>query len=527
MPASSITSQPPPHPNNHAQPSLPGLSHTDPRVTIFDIPLIVDEIFCHLSIYDFRNCQRVSKHWRDLCRPWVWRLVSLHGQITSDTQRESILQNSRWIRSLSVDFWDTRLVDGEPCRGLHELTIWGQQQQQQPAQQEEGGEVEVPDTMPSTQSATSWDLIGKNSALRSLSLEYTELLLPQLTTSRFNSILLSTLRVLTIDIGIRISSPLPIITLLCHCPDTLQKLSLTNTGGNFWKPPINVVCPASASTLTARWRVLPSLRSLRVECQMVENLNAAILLPMLQHCCPRLRQLALGLVPQHLCWSLVDILVVSCPFLNDLEIPEVELHDLEMFRLVQGYVGLQRVNIAIYQNMVDRVIPTLIQSSGSTLTRVRIVERSAEHGLSNTMPLYPTLFLEHCPRLVSLVVRPVSWYLGLESSLRSMVEGNNGSKVKDGSQWACFGLETLALSCLVPIDSTNMSRKRAIVELTERLCRKLKDQKRLRTIRLDRATRVLQLPIGNTDKDDANLLQAIMERREKMIREYLYFHMAL
>lgn len=524
MSTSSTTSQHLPHANDHVQSSLSVLRHNGSRVTIFDIPLILDEILRHLTIYDLRNCQRVSKYWNDLYRPGIWRLVSLHNQPTNSTERESIVQNARWIRSLSVDFWDTRLVDGEPCRSLHELVIWGQREQEQLAQQmqEEG---EAPNSMPPTQTATAWDLIGRNAALRSLSLEYTELLLQQLTTTYLNSVLFSTIRVLTVDISIRMLSPLPIITLLSHCPDSLQELSLTNTGGIFWKAPIDFICPASATTLTASWKVLPSLRSLRVECQMVENLHAAILLPLLQHCCPRLKQLTLGLVPRELCWSLVDILVVSCPFLIDLEIPEVELNDLEMFRLVQSYVGLQRVDIAIYPNIADRVIPTLIQNSGSTLTRVRIVERDAGHVQSNTTQLYPTMFLEQCPRLVSLVIRPISWYLGLESCLRSLVEGCN-DKDTNGGKWVCPDLETLALSCLVPVDSTNVSREKEIVKMTERLCLKLRDLKKLKSIRLDKATTNLQLPIGNADVD-ASQMQATMERREEIIREYLYRRLAL
>ena len=335
MPTSSTTSQHLPDANDHAQSSLSVLRHNDSCVTIFDIPLILDEILCHLTIYDLRNCQRVSRSWNDLYRPGIWRFVSLHDQGTNSTERDSILQNAHWIRSLSVDFWDTRLVDGEPCRNLRELVIWGQQQQQQLAQQEQE-EGEAPDTMLPTQTTTAWDLIGRNSALRSLSLEYTELLLPQLTTAYLNSVLFSTIRVLTVDIGIQIMSPLPIITLLSQCPDSLQELSLISTGGMFWEGSIDVVCPASATTLTASWRVLPSLRSLRVECQMVENLHAAILLPLLQYCCPQLKQLTLGLVPRELCWSLVDILVATCPLLNYNEVLEVGLHYLDMFHLVQN-----------------------------------------------------------------------------------------------------------------------------------------------------------------------------------------------
>src|SRR5690349_15481167 len=112
MPTSSTTSQHL-HANGPAQSSLSAPRHNGPRITIFGIPLIIDEILRHLTIYDLRNCQRVSKYWRDLCRPGIWRLVSLHNQSTNSTERESILQNAHWIRSLSVDFWDTRLVDGE------------------------------------------------------------------------------------------------------------------------------------------------------------------------------------------------------------------------------------------------------------------------------------------------------------------------------------------------------------------------------------------------------------------------------
>ncbi|KAG9066731.1 hypothetical protein KI688_012640 [Linnemannia hyalina] len=227
MPTSSTTSQHLPHANDHTQSSLSVLRHNGSRVTIFDIPLILDEILRHLTIFDLRNCQRVSKYWNGLCRPGIW--------------------------------------------SLHKLVIWGQEQQQQLAQQEQK-EGKAPDTMLPTQTTTAWDLIDRNSALRSLSLENTELLLPQLTASYLNS----------------------------------------------------------------------------------------------------LKQLTLGPVPRGLCRSLVDNLVAFCPFLIDLEMSEVGLHDLEMFRLVQSYVGLQRVDISIYANMTDRVIPTLIQASddGTTMSEV-------------------------------------------------------------------------------------------------------------------------------------------------------------
>lgn len=510
MPTSSSTSKQHPRPRDHAQLNLTNLRHAGPVISIFDIPLIVDEIFRSLSLHNLRICQRVCKHWSALCRPGIWRLVSLYNQRTTDAQRGLILQNAHWIRSLSVEFWDTRLVDGELCRGLHELIIWGHAREAGHLQQE----------APLTKTTTSWDLIGRNPALRSLSLEFTELLLPQLTTARLDSVLYSTLRVMTIDVSVRLLSSLPIITLLCHCPDTLQELSLTNTSAKFWTTPTKVTCPANAAvTMPARWRALQSLRSLRVECQVVANLWIEILHPLLRHCCPQLRQLTLGYLTQRFSPSYADVLVSSCPFLVDLEIPDVDLDDQEMLHIVQSYVGLQRVSIGFKPRMLDQVIPTLIRFSGSSLTRVHIVEQYGAQRVESVMPLYPILFLENCPHLVSLIIRPLYYYLrgGLEGCLRALVERNG----KD-SQWASPSLETLALRCLVPLGLPMMGRRAAvIVKLAERLCVKLRDQKRLKSIRMGRVTTSLQLPVVNADEDDAVQVQAMMDKREEMIRKYL------
>jgi hypothetical protein len=235
-----------------------------------------------------------------------------------------------------------------------------------------------------------------------------------------------------------------------------------------------------------------------------------------------LKQLALGFNTRAFSPSIVDSFVDSCPFLVDIEIPDVDLNEQEMLRIVQSYVGLQRVNIGIKPSMLDQVIPTLIRFSGSTLTRVHIVEQTGEGGQSYDVPLYPILFLENCPRLVSLVIRPEYWPLGLEGCLRALVESNG----KD-SQWASPGLETLALRCLIPLDSSTMNSKAVIVKLTERLCVKLRDQKRLKSIRMDRVATSLQLPVVIATEDDAIQMQAILDKREETIRKYLYLFMNL
>ncbi|KAK3833638.1 MAG: hypothetical protein J3R72DRAFT_514796 [Linnemannia gamsii] len=163
------------------------------------------------------------------------------------------------------------------------------------------------------------------------------------------------------------------MTLLYHCPDTLQELSLTNLGGKFWKSTIEVTCPATTPDIT--WRALVSLKSLRIECQMIANLGDAILLPLLKHSCPNLKQFAIGIVPEHLCSAIMKTLVVSCPSIVHLEIHELNLPLREMLRLVHSYIGLQQVDIGVSPSMLDQAIPTLIRTSGATLTRVCIVER--------------------------------------------------------------------------------------------------------------------------------------------------------
>jgi len=103
---------------NHAQPV---------RVSVVEIPLLLDSIVQDLSHHDIWNCAQVCSLWREIFEPHQWRHVSLTNkdgtpffQSLLEVERAQIVQHAGMIRGLKVNFGDKHL-DQFKCPKLETL----------------------------------------------------------------------------------------------------------------------------------------------------------------------------------------------------------------------------------------------------------------------------------------------------------------------------------------------------------------------------------------------------------------------
>ncbi|KAG0197671.1 hypothetical protein BGX28_008805 [Mortierella sp. GBA30] len=89
--------------------------------TIFDIPLILDEINNDLTVNEVWACSQVCRLWRALFEPYLWRSVILLRSNDPQTpttflngvETNDLLQKARWIRILAIEIWDTTFADSQ------------------------------------------------------------------------------------------------------------------------------------------------------------------------------------------------------------------------------------------------------------------------------------------------------------------------------------------------------------------------------------------------------------------------------
>ncbi|KAF9986722.1 hypothetical protein BGZ65_006515 [Modicella reniformis] len=90
-----------------------------PRLSVFEIPCIVDSICENLDYKDIRHCYQVNRTWRELFELHRYRDVWFTDLNSSQTQ--DIVNNAPRIRKLTVDLENaTRLINA-PCTRLKEL----------------------------------------------------------------------------------------------------------------------------------------------------------------------------------------------------------------------------------------------------------------------------------------------------------------------------------------------------------------------------------------------------------------------
>ncbi|GJJ67700.1 hypothetical protein EMPS_00046 [Entomortierella parvispora] len=99
-------------------------------ITIFDIPLLMDQICRHLSPHQIRRCLRVCKAWAVAFNPYQWDHVFLirksnGGSLVEDlseAEKQLLVQNVYWIRSLRIHFSE-ELLNVPDCVNLRAVSF--------------------------------------------------------------------------------------------------------------------------------------------------------------------------------------------------------------------------------------------------------------------------------------------------------------------------------------------------------------------------------------------------------------------
>ncbi|KAG0279710.1 hypothetical protein BGZ95_000439 [Linnemannia exigua] len=461
--------------------------------SITDIRTQFDQIATNLST---NNASVYSKRWEALCQSSQWKTVYLppHTLILSSVQRDTFLNNACSIRRLSICNPDIILVNSS-CTNLTHLTCRGSLSCD--GNNDDHGSHNTDNKIPEH---SSLDLICQNPGLQSLSLDHAESVLPHWAVQHLKSFMnLTILRSFSMDFDSMVATPDPIKTILNYCPKSIQELYLTNRRGHFRAPtssfrllgqlssprssrpgapgssrpfsptfsnssksdnntqqtysqPPSPSPSTSSAIYSTSWRTLSELRSLTFECYMTNGQEDLILFPLLRHA-PHLERLKVDGIHEKYHARLAVALSTHCPKIKSLELFHLEFTEQELFRLVDIYDGMDRVELCITPEMNRRVIPTLIENSGATLQSVRLLERSFRHpreAATNTNTTsaaaaasaaasahtHVAQFLAGCPQLTTLEVQPdwASFNSGI--SLRDLVETN----------WVSQQLETLILS---------------------------------------------------------------------------------
>ncbi|KAF9090345.1 hypothetical protein BGX29_011535 [Mortierella sp. GBA35] len=98
------------------------------KLSIFDIPLIVDTICNDLSVRDIHNCRKASKSLRQAFLRARWRDIVIQEALT-DQDLKTIAQYAPWIRTLKIDYFASELstttynIEGTILPVLPKLTL--------------------------------------------------------------------------------------------------------------------------------------------------------------------------------------------------------------------------------------------------------------------------------------------------------------------------------------------------------------------------------------------------------------------
>ncbi|KAG0365176.1 hypothetical protein BC939DRAFT_434114 [Gamsiella multidivaricata] len=312
------------------------------RISIFDIPLVVEAICDHLTTKDIWRCYRVNKSWSDLFSPH--RCKHIQFLDLDSTQTWYILNNAHHIRELKVDLADATDLLNSSCTRLEKLSCvnFGYMTWPSTVHQDEWALDFTPRWIDLEPSINALSLIKMNPRLRELNIlwypaigipvrPFTPTVLSALSSHRF-------LRSMSISLR---STHKELVALLTHCPPHLEELELQcKVSYPFGEEGQHIPLVLSGPT---------NLRCLIVRDTFIRD-QPNIFSTLLKYC-PLLEKVELPQAEGSTYRDFINILVEHCPKLQSFH--QGMTHSLiassDAARLLNGYPnGLREVKLNVY-----------------------------------------------------------------------------------------------------------------------------------------------------------------------------------
>ncbi|KAG0376233.1 hypothetical protein BGX24_008057 [Mortierella sp. AD032] len=417
------------HPLSSAQTSQPySTSTASPQtLSIFDIPLIFDQICNTLSYEDVWACMRVNKLWNVLARPHHWRSfrsTSLSCNTTLLSRIASV--NVPLVRSLDLNVFHTDMLD-IPFANLIRLQLHF------------GSTYRAATSSQGPNKALA--LICRNTRLQELNVHCTRQLLQDLDSSVLQFLYSSHLRSLNLeDIGYFYLDKVQ--SILAHCPDTLQELRLvfrnsSNQGYDGDGNPIRLY-----SRATAIPRGLPNLRALTLDIPEMEKPLEVVVCDLIQSC-PRLQEI--NLLNLSSLSNILTSLTKNTPSVDTVSFNRTQ-HTSEADTLHFLARCSQLRSFAMDHNfeLLKSVVPILVDRFGSTLQELIIYESNVHQDNHD----FIATVLAHCSCLKKLSIG------------RSYQSTQKGIALQDllEVEWASTSLESLSIPIKEPFDQIEHDR---------------------------------------------------------------------
>ncbi|KAK3826665.1 MAG: hypothetical protein J3R72DRAFT_13873 [Linnemannia gamsii] len=352
------------HPLSCAQASLQShfTSTISPQtLSIFDIPLIFDQICSTLSCEDVWTCMRVRKSWHALGRPHHWRSIrspSLGSSTTLFSQIASV--NMPLVRSLTLNVFHTDILD-VPFSNLIRLQLYYRKFHLA--------------TTSAKESHKALALICRNTRLQDLRVHCAWRLLRHVDSSVLQFLRSSHLRSLDLK-GIEYVCLEKVQAILTHCPDTLQELRLVfiyfDLGLDDDDNPLRLNARAAAVP-----RILPNLRVLTLDIPKMDEPLEIVVCDLIQSC-PRLQEI--NLLNLRSLSNILTSLTKNTPSVNTVRLHRTHhISEADTLHFLEPSLQLRSLEMVDVAVRLERVIPTLLDRFGSTLQELNIHQSHFSH----------------------------------------------------------------------------------------------------------------------------------------------------
>lgn len=428
-----------------------------PRLSVFDIPHIVDALCDHLDSKDIWHCYRVSRSWNTLFGPHRYKNVRFADLDASQTWH--ILDNAHRIRNLTVDLADAGYLIDAACTRLRELSCVDMGYMTWPVKEEEEDEwfwEYTPTFINLEPTANALSLISRNPGLEQLKINHigygahVDPFTKQTLTTLLHH---PALKRIYINLHLYLKT---VMALLAHLPRTLQDLELDlemyyDHGEVHTTPPLQLTQP----TLLRRF----------IHRESLVNYEDIFLIPLLKQC-PLLEEVHLGYVTESTFSEIVSALSENCPRLQSFT---HEFRNSDLIRTVNTLLdaypnGLRSINLtSAWYYTVDSssvesdtgaLIRALLKYSANTLEIVSLTGQM-RHWIKGI-----NILLEQCPNLKELhvlgdyihldeIVQQTNWET---RSLWDLPEPAS-TRSRESSlllPWVCKKLEALSLFIYKP-----------------------------------------------------------------------------
>ncbi|KAF9948629.1 hypothetical protein BGZ72_009490 [Mortierella alpina] len=443
--------------------------------SIFDLPPIVDTICRFLHPRDHYSVSLVNKTFHHGCKRYIWKKIVFKNtednEAISEEHQRTLLANSHWIQSLTVNKIHTPLVClTDPSSLCTNLTFLNCNLEHRP----------------SLYTASLAKLLTLNADIKTLKIQsldddlhIDEEDMPPNIDGLKQVVLalpyLRSLRYVSVEIP-GCYGPLDLAIFMLGLPRSVKGFNFDQflPKDNGMEEPSNYPQVQGLDWPSA----YPNIRDLRFG--NFEHYNLTSLIKALLPRCPRLKRLALPVIPGFELPSIAELLGDNCPNLWSLTIVG-RLEEDELLPMVAAIPALTGLDLPIDVPTTATFVPRLIEKWSNTLTSLAL-------GAGVTVQSSDIqLLLSSCHRLSSF------WMTPHGGTFSPWTVSNHYSPLNLSdlaqSEWACLGLQEL---CIVLHDERveqdtldqHLEQEKRTQELIKKAYTQLGKLQKLRNLRL-------------------------------------------